>query len=139
MQLFLPNREHSTCNNFFSNLKQDDLSEFGRLVLALACNSLIAIQKEHINTSMDIINRTYSVDLRTLISYFLINGGTNPSAGRAKSINDVIQYIGHRFYTNLDNAYTRGDVIENELSKEIENGRLFRLICKLNIVLERQE
>ncbi len=107
-------------------------------MLALACNSLIAIQKEHINTSIDIINRTYSVDLRTLISYFM-TPGMNPTTGRMKHISDAIQYIGHRFYNSLDNAYTRGDVIENELSKEIENGRLFRLICKLNIVLERQE
>ena len=47
--------------------------------------------------------------------------------------------IGARFYTSLDNAYTRGDIIENDLSKEIENGRLFRLITKMNIILERQE
>ncbi len=59
--------------------------------------------------------------------------------GRVKSINDSMTMIGARFYTSLDNAYTRGDVIENDLSKEIENSRLFRLICKLNIVLERQE
>ena len=40
---------------------------------------------------------------------------------------------------HIDNAYLRGDIIENDLSKEIENGRLFRLITKINIVLERQE
>lgn len=59
--------------------------------------------------------------------------------GRVKSINDSMPTIGARFYTSLDNAYTRGDIIENDLSKEIENGRLFRLISKLNIVLDRQE
>ena len=59
--------------------------------------------------------------------------------GRVKNINDSMPIIGARFYTSLDNAYTRGDIIENDLSMEIENGRLFRLICKMNIVLERQE
>ena len=59
--------------------------------------------------------------------------------GRVKSINDAMPIIGPRFYTALDNAYTRGDIIENDLSKEVENSRLFRLISKLNIVLERQE
>ena len=58
--------------------------------------------------------------------------------GRVKSINDSMPIIGARFYTSLDNAYTRGDIIENELSKELENGRLFRLISKMNIVLERE-
>lgn len=50
-----------------------------------------------------------------------------------------MSFIGTRIYTTLDNAYTRGDIIENELSKEIDNGRLFRLIAKFNILLERQE
>jgi PAB-dependent poly(A)-specific ribonuclease subunit 3 len=59
--------------------------------------------------------------------------------GRVKNINDAMPIIGARFYTIIDNAYTRGDIIENDLSKEIENGRLFRLITKMNIVLERQE
>lgn len=58
---------------------------------------------------------------------------------RTKSINDAMGFIGPRIYSVLDNAYTRGDVIENDLSKEIENGRLFRLVCKMNSVLERQE
>jgi PAB-dependent poly(A)-specific ribonuclease subunit 3 len=58
---------------------------------------------------------------------------------RLKSINDAMPIIGARFYTCLDNAYTRGDIIENDLSKEVENSRLFRLICKLNVVLDRQE
>jgi PAB-dependent poly(A)-specific ribonuclease subunit 3 len=61
------------------------------------------------------------------------------NSGRAKSINDAMPIIGTRFYTIIDNAYIRGDIIENDLSKEIENGRLFRLITKMNIVLERQE
>ena len=66
----------------------------------------------------------------------------NPSAtinGRPKCINDALHMIGPRFYTSLDNSYMRGDIIENDLSKEIENGRLFRLICKFNIILDRQE
>jgi PAB-dependent poly(A)-specific ribonuclease subunit 3 len=47
--------------------------------------------------------------------------------------------IGDRFYTFVDKALARADTFENELAKEIDNGRLFRLICKMNIVLERQE
>lgn len=128
------------CENSLNNVaqyQQEDLIEFGRLVLALACNSLIAIQKEHINTSVDIISRNYSNDLRNLILHFMTPTAT--VNGRVKSINDSMPIIGARFYTSLDNSYTRGDVIENDLSNEIENGRLFRLICKLNIVLERQD
>jgi PAB-dependent poly(A)-specific ribonuclease subunit 3 len=126
-------------NQLLTQYQQEDLTEFGRLVLALACNSLIAIQKEHINTSVDIISRNYSADLRNLILHFMTPSSSSSTNSRTKSIADAMPLIGTRFYTSLDNAYTRGDVIENELSKEIENGRLFRLIAKLNIILERQE
>lgn len=64
---------------------------------------------------------------------------TSSSPDRPKSINDALTIIGPRFFTIIDNAYTRADIIENDLAKEIENGRLFRLICKMNSVLERQE
>lgn len=47
--------------------------------------------------------------------------------------------IGARFYTQLDSAQLRSDVIENELAKEVENSRIFRLLCKLGAVNERPE
>lgn len=47
--------------------------------------------------------------------------------------------IGARFYTQLDAAQMRSDVIENELAKEVENGRLFRLLVKLGTINERSE
>lgn len=39
----------------------------GKLILALACNSLLALQRENLPTSMDIITKNYSSDLRNLI------------------------------------------------------------------------
>lgn len=47
--------------------------------------------------------------------------------------------IGARFYTQLDNVQMRTDVLENEVSKEMENGRLFRLLVKLGSINERPE
>jgi len=47
--------------------------------------------------------------------------------------------IGARFYTQLDNAQLRLDVLENELAKELENGRLFKLLVKLATINERPE
>ena len=47
--------------------------------------------------------------------------------------------IGARFYTQLDAAQICSDMLENELTKELENGRLFRLIVKLATINERPE
>lgn len=47
--------------------------------------------------------------------------------------------IGARFYTQLDTAQVQLDILENELAKELENGRLFKLLVKLATVNERPE
>ena len=46
---------------------------------------------------------------------------------------------GARFYNQLDAALTHNDIIEAELSKEIESARLFRLLTKLCTVVDRAE
>ena len=39
----------------------------GKVVLALACNSIMGIQREHIQQSMELVSRNYSADLKNLI------------------------------------------------------------------------
>lgn len=115
------------------HFQQEDLAAFGKVVLALACNSLAAVQRQNLQTSMELVTRNYSADLRNLILYLL------STQTRARSINDIMPMIGARFYTQLDAAQMRSDVIENELAKEVENGRLFRLLVKLGTINERSE
>ena len=55
---------------------------------ALACNSFLAINRENLQTSMEIVTSTYSSDMRNLIMYLL----TNPT--RIKSVNDLMPMIG---------------------------------------------
>ena len=57
-------------------------------ITALACNSFMAIQRENLQTSMEIVTSTYSSDMRNLIMYLL----TNPT--RVKSVNDLMPMIG---------------------------------------------
>lgn len=56
-----------------------------------------------------------------------------------RGINEVMPMIGARFYMQLDSMQAKSDILENELSKELENGRLFRLLSKLNTIVERAE
>ena len=44
--------------------------------MALSCNSFIAIQRENLQQSMELVTTNYSNDLRNLIMYLL----TNPQA-----------------------------------------------------------
>ncbi|GAB1604640.1 hypothetical protein Ahia01_000745500, partial [Argonauta hians] len=109
------------------------LVALGKVVLALACNSVMAIQREQVSNSLDLVARNYSTDLKNLILYLI------GSQRRQRSVNDIMPMIGARFYTQLDAAQLRSDVVENEVAKEVENGRLFRLLCKLFTILERPE
>ena len=60
----------------------------GKIVLALSCNSFIAIQRENLQQSMELVTSNYSNDLRNLIMYLLTN------SQRAKSVNDLMPMIG---------------------------------------------
>ena len=105
--------------------QQEDLVSLGRIVLALSCNSFIAIQRENLAQSMELVTGNYSSDLRNLIMYLL----TAPQ--RVKSVNDLMPMIGEclhcltpslienisppqgaRFYTALDTCLQKTDQLE---------------------------
>merc|ERR1719414_2929928 len=46
-----------------AHYQQEDLIALGKIVLALACNSFMAIQRENLQTSMEIVTSTYSSDM----------------------------------------------------------------------------
>jgi len=78
-----------------AHYQQEDLIALGKIVLALACNSFLAIQRENLQTSMEVVTSTYSSDMRNLIMYLL----TNPT--RLKTVNDLMPMIGNvNFYQN---------------------------------------
>lgn len=112
--------------------QQEDLIALGKLVLALACRSLLAVHRDNMQASLELVSRSYSTDLRNLILYLLSNQAR-------RSVTDLMPMIGARFYTQLDAAQLRSDVLENELAKELENGRLFKLLVKLATINERPE
>ncbi|KAL4657397.1 PAB-dependent poly(A)-specific ribonuclease subunit 3-like [Arapaima gigas] len=113
--------------------QQADLILLGKVVLALACNSLAGIQRENLQKAMELVSINYSSDLKNLILYLLTD------QTRLRSVNDIMPMIGARFYTQLDASQMRNDVIEEDLAKEVQNGRLFRLLAKLGTITERPE
>ncbi|XP_026471412.1 PAN2-PAN3 deadenylation complex subunit PAN3-like isoform X2 [Ctenocephalides felis] len=124
----------SNTNNMalINHYQQDDLTALGKLVLALARGSLSAVQVDQIQNSVEIISRIYSNDLRNLIIYLL-------SQQQRRTVTDLMPMIGARFYTQLDALQARSDVLEDHLAREMENGRLYRLLVKLGTINERPE
>nr|CDJ80207.1 PABP1-DEPENDENT POLY [Haemonchus contortus]CDJ80211.1 PAB-dependent Poly(A) specific ribonuclease [Haemonchus contortus] len=115
-------------------LQMEDLHALGRVLLALATGNAFSARRDLVQQSMTYVTNHYSSDMKNLISFLLSSSPT----GR-KSINEIMPMIGARFYSQLETAQMRNDMLENELSKELENGRLFRILSKINTIVERPE
>lgn len=145
---------------------QEDLTSLGKLVLALACRCLHSVQEDRIQSSISVVSRNYSSDLRNLVLYVIVSQTINiinydyhlqdeiqknkekmlfryryllTTTTTRRSVTDLMPMIGARFYTQLDALQCQCDMQEDELSKELENGRLYRLLVKLGCINERPE
>eukprot|EP00698_Gefionella_okellyi_P016929 TRINITY_DN4895_c0_g1_i1.p1 TRINITY_DN4895_c0_g1~~TRINITY_DN4895_c0_g1_i1.p1 ORF type:complete len:584 (-),score=119.54 TRINITY_DN4895_c0_g1_i1:1172-2668(-) len=114
-------------------LQYEDLYALGKLLLALACKSSNAIMS--IGPSLDNVTQYYSAELKTLIVYLL----TKPTATSHAAVSEICTMIAPRLLQAMDSCRSQADVLEGELSRELENGRLFRLSTKLAFINERQE
>jgi PAB-dependent poly(A)-specific ribonuclease subunit 3 len=124
----------STVTDVTSILKQqEDLLSLGKLFLSLACRSLSAIH--NIQQSLDMgVARTYSSDFSNALLYLL----SKPNPAR-KSIDEFWSIIAGHVDDELRGSFDHSDLLEGELARELENGRLFRLMAKFGFINERPE
>ncbi|XP_050683901.1 PAN2-PAN3 deadenylation complex subunit PAN3 isoform X2 [Leptidea sinapis] len=108
--------------------QQDDLTALGHLALYLACRT---VHCENLVTSIELVNRTYSQDLKHLIVYLL--------SPQHRLVTDLMPMIGARFYTQIEAFERRADVFDNQMAKELDNGRLLRILFKFAFINERPE
>lgn len=109
---------------------------FAHVLVALATGRLTASSHENITASLKHIEQHYSPDLKNVVKF--LYSANKSSNMKHVSINEIMPMIGARFYVQLEHMQLKNDVLEDELAKEMENGRLFRVLCKLNTVNERQ-
>ncbi|KAF8473436.1 hypothetical protein BDZ91DRAFT_770578 [Kalaharituber pfeilii] len=116
--------------------QQEDIVQFGRLVLCIACNTLAAAMNPH--KSMEYISKYYSADLKNAIMYLM--GVIQQPNVPPKSMDDFISKYAYAYLVNnLDSALQYDDTLESELCRELENGRLVRLLSKFGFINERPE
>ncbi|KAF3913197.1 hypothetical protein AA313_de0206168 [Arthrobotrys entomopaga] len=84
--------------------------------------------------SMDFVGRTFPSDLKNFLLY-LFNG---PAVG-VRTMEEMFSMISFQVIQNFDSSLHQNDVLESQLSKELENGRLVRLLCKFGFINERPE
>ena len=118
-------------NDDLAQSQQEDLSAFGQVMLSLACNSLSVGQ--NVAKAVEMVGKHYSPELRSAISFLL----SKPAP--SKNIRELTRMIAPQLLIESRYLSRYVDALEQELSKELENSRLFRLICKLGFINERPE
>lgn len=107
-------------------LQFEDLAAFGDLILATACRNSKLYSPEILKQQTH-----YSPALRQFITMVV----TTPLT----TVYDVLPYLVDRYMDELANMTLYVDTMENELQKELHNGRLFRALTKLGFINERPE
>lgn len=113
-----------------SELQKEDIQSLGKIVLMLASNSVGAAL--NINSAIETIERVYSKDLTHLIKGIFIDGGV-------VNIDSVIAKSAPRLLDGFNDTLDYSTYLENELSKDLENGRVARLLIKFGMINERPE
>ncbi|KAL9652047.1 hypothetical protein ABK040_000388 [Willaertia magna] len=117
----------------FESLQQGDFKQFGILLVNLLfvkdsnflSDSIKALELLKTNESK------ISKELNDIIKYLLeeINVDSN----------QLLMKLAPKLLDEMSILYNQLDFIENELAKELENGRLFRLLVKLNFVAQHED
>eukprot|EP01121_Diplochlamys_sp_Union-15-3_P019280 TRINITY_DN7234_c0_g1_i1.p1 TRINITY_DN7234_c0_g1~~TRINITY_DN7234_c0_g1_i1.p1 ORF type:complete len:418 (+),score=29.75 TRINITY_DN7234_c0_g1_i1:173-1426(+) len=112
--------------------QREDILHLGRFLLILACKSMKATN--NVSRSLEYIGRCYSSDFKELVISLLGNKDS-----LSLTLDDVWRLLGPKLNVQIDSLYSYSDMLESELAKELENGRLFRLLAKLGFINERPE
>ena len=134
-----------------TELQRNDLQDLGRLMLSIAARNPTA----HQNTqkSLDFISRAYSERFRLCLAWLLHppsssstpDGVSSPTQSEHApsptdyNISNLLTNISDKVISVLDSTLHYEDELTNNLMRELENGRLVRLLTKLNVILERPE
>ena len=118
-----------------SDLQLVDFVQFGRLMLALASNNPGAAHQ--MQKSMDHLSRSYSADFKDCVIWLL--SPDQQDSSQPKTIDQFLRAIAGQVASFFNNALHLDDHLQSELARELENGRLVRLMAKLNTINERPE
>ena len=89
-----------------------------------------------IKSSLQHVASQYSPELHSFILTLLTK---STCVDNPISIHDVLPLISIPLIRNIEYLHEYNDQLEAEFAKEVENGRLFRILTKLGFINERPE
>ncbi|KKK21253.1 hypothetical protein P175DRAFT_0499579 [Aspergillus ochraceoroseus IBT 24754] len=116
-----------------ADLQRQDLVNFGQLIVTLGANTPSVMHNPA--KAMEHFTRAYSPQLKNSV-FWLLNG---MQKDQDRNIDIFITGISSQLMSTFDSALHLDDQLTSDLGRELENGRLVRLLAKLNFVNERPE
>lgn len=116
-------------------LQQEDFIHLGKLILAIATNNLSVTTSHNLMPFVDQLSRSYTGELRDTIVWLL----TPPQPPSEKTIGEFLSGISNHIADAFDSSLHASDTLYSELAREVENGRIVRLLMKLGSINERPE
>jgi len=146
-------------------MQHQDLVNFGKLLLALSCQSLTVLQSAHtVARALQTVSTTLSPECaRFLTSLLVVDPAVTAAAAAINSgdpealgadtqaleeqgpppgfltANRVLSSIAHKIVPVMESIQSTSDMLEEHLAREFHNGRLLRLLLKLGYINERPE
>lgn len=110
------------------DLQQEDLVKFGKLILSLATSIL----PTHLNipAALETLNAKYSPSLKDAIAWLI----APPAMEDSKTIDHFSNGISSHMTKFFDLALQEGDEVKLHLARELENGRVARIMMKLDVI-----
>lgn len=116
-----------------TDLQRQDLANMGQLIITLGANSPSVMGNP--TRAMEHFTRAYTPQLKNSV-FWLLNG---MQKDQERSIDIFITGISSQLMSTFDSSLHLDDQLTSDLSRELENGRLVRLMTKLNLINERPE
>ncbi|KAI1339267.1 hypothetical protein F5Y15DRAFT_83515 [Xylariaceae sp. FL0016] len=115
-------------------LQQEDLFNLGKLILSIATNTQPK-NLQDLRVLLEQMGRQYSPELKERIAWLL----SPPQPQMAKTADQLVFELAQHVDDLLVATSNAEDELANALGKELENGRLVRLLAKLGTINERPE
>lgn len=116
---------HSLESRDIEEEQQKDFEELGKLLNGLVTK--IASSKDTSTQDLKVDS-----DFKIVLDYLLLND-------HKKNVRELASLFTDRILSVVSSLQTHVECTEAYLSRELENGRLFRLMCKLNFIFGRTE
>ncbi|KAJ5682615.1 PAB-dependent poly(A)-specific ribonuclease subunit 3 [Penicillium macrosclerotiorum] len=116
-----------------ADLQRQDLVNFGQLIVTLGANQPNVMHNP--TKAMEHFTRAYSPQMKNSV-FWLLNG---LQKDQDRTIDVFITGISSQLMSTFDSALHLDDQLTSDLCRELENGRLVRLVTKMNFVNERPE